>query len=185
MPRLETPPRARILAAAHAEFAASGLSGARIDAIAREAHASKERLYAHFATKRSLFDATLAESVERWSTAIPFDAQDLPGWAARLYDHLARHPDDGRLLLWAQIEGAAAPSPGVADLEQLEARRRSLQEAQAAGHIGRDWSPDELTTLVLGVVLAWFVTPSYSNLHQGPHERRTEIVRQAVARLVA
>jgi len=185
MARLETPPRERILAAAHVEFAVAGLSGARIDAIAREAHASKERLYAHFATKRDLFDATLAESVERWSTAIPFDADDLPSWAAHLHDHLARHPDDGRLLLWAQIEGAAAPSPGVADLDQLDARRRAVQEAQAAGRVRSDWAADELLTMVLGIVLAWFVTPSGSSLHQGPHDRRTEIVRQAVARLVA
>ena len=113
MPRRPTPPRERLLEAAQSEFAARGLAGARIDTIAREAEASKERLYAHFATKRELFDATLGESIDRWLAAIPFDAHDLPRWASRLYDHLATHPDDARLLLWGQIEGVSLPSPGT------------------------------------------------------------------------
>ena len=43
---------ARILEAAEAEFTRFGVIGARIDRIAREAHASKERLYAYFGDKQ-------------------------------------------------------------------------------------------------------------------------------------
>ena len=184
MPRRPTPPRERILAAAHAEFAARGLAGARIDSIAREAEASKERLYAHFATKRDLFDAALGDSIDRWIVAVPFDAHDLPTWACTLYDHLATHPDDARLLLWGQIEGATLPSPGVVDHQQLERRRLAVRDAQASGDIPSEWDADELLTMVFGSVLAWFVTPDATNLHTGPHERRCDVVRQAVRRLV-
>jgi AcrR family transcriptional regulator len=184
MERRATPPRQRILEAARGEFAANGLAGARIDAIAREAEASKERLYAHFSTKRDLFDAVLGESIDRWVQAIPFDAHDLPAWARRLYDHLALHPDDARMLLWGQIEGASLPSPGVVDHAQLEARRTAVQDAQEAGEIAAGWNADELLTMVFGVVLGWFVTPSATNLHGGPHERRCDVVEQAVRRLV-
>jgi AcrR family transcriptional regulator len=184
MPRRPTPPRERILDAARSEFAARGLAGARIDTIAREAEASKERLYAHFSTKRVLFDATLGESIDRWLAAIAFDAHDLPRWASRLYDHLSTNPDDARLLLWGQIEGASLPSPGVVDHDQLEARRQAVRDAQGAGAIPSEWDADELLTMVFGLVLAWFVTPDASNLHTGPHERRCEVVRQAVTRLV-
>jgi len=184
MPRRATPPRDRILEAAHAEFAARGLAGARVDSIAREAEASKERLYAHFSTKRDLFDAALGESIDRWLEAVPFDAHDLPQWASRLYDHLATHADDARLLLWGQIEGVALPSPGVVDHEQLDRRREAVRAAQASGDIPSDWDADELLTMVFGSVLAWFVTPTATNLHQGPHQRRCDVVEQAVRRLV-
>ncbi|WP_423919162.1 TetR family transcriptional regulator [Frigoribacterium sp. 2-23] len=185
MPRRATPPRERILAAAHTEFAARGLAGARIDSIAREAEASKERLYAHFATKRDLFDAALGESIDRWLSAIPFDAHDLPGWASRLYEHLATHADDARLLLWGQIEGASLPSPGVVDHDQLEARREAVRQAQESGEVNARWDADELLTMLFGLVLAWFVTPDATNLHVGPDERRRDVVEQAVRQLVA
>src|SRR5262249_15209214 len=49
--------RQRILEAAKREFAQYGLSGARINRIAANAHASKERLYAYFPSKEALFAA--------------------------------------------------------------------------------------------------------------------------------
>ena len=54
--------RRRILAAATAEFAEHGLAGARVDRIAAAAACSKERLYAHYGDKESLFTAVLNAS---------------------------------------------------------------------------------------------------------------------------
>jgi AcrR family transcriptional regulator len=51
--------RQRILAAATAEFARFGLSGARVDAIAGRARANKRMLYHYFGGKRDLFLAVL------------------------------------------------------------------------------------------------------------------------------
>jgi AcrR family transcriptional regulator len=51
--------RARILAAATAEFAASGLAGARVDRIAVAAGANKRMLYYYFGNKEALFLAVL------------------------------------------------------------------------------------------------------------------------------
>ncbi|AMM21902.1 hypothetical protein AX769_19325 [Frondihabitans sp. PAMC 28766] len=184
MPRRETPPRERILAAAHVEFAERGLAGARIDTIAREAEASKERLYAHFKTKRDLFDSAIGASVDRWVKAVPLDAHDLPGWASRLYLHFAEHVDDARLLLWGQIEGVTLSAPGIVDHEELTARRVGIRAAQAAGDIPRDWEPDELLTMTFGLVLAWFVTPQTQNLHRDDPERRAVVVREAVVRIL-
>lgn len=185
MQRRTTPPRERLLAAAHIEFAERGLSGARIDTIAREAEASKERLYAHFATKRDLFDSALGASIDRWVEAVPLDAHDLPGWASRLYLHFAQHVDDARLLLWGQIEGVTLSAPGIVNHEELESRRASVRAAQEAGDIPQDWQSDELLTMAFGIVLSWFVTPQTTNLHRENTERRAEIVRQAVGRILA
>ncbi|BDZ51806.1 hypothetical protein GCM10025867_40470 [Frondihabitans sucicola] len=185
MARRETPPRERILLAAHTEFAERGLAGARIDTIARSAEASKERLYAHFKTKRELFDAALGASIDRWVAAVPLDARDLPGWASRLYLHFSEHVDDARLLLWGQIEGVTLASPGVVDHAELEARRDGVRQAQAEGLIATDWRPDEVLTMSFGLVLAWFVTPVTTNVHLGDTERRAIVVQEAVTRLLS
>lgn len=185
MPRRETPPRERILRAAHVEFAERGLAGARIDSIARSAEASKERLYAHFTTKRDLFDAALGASIDRWVAAVPLDARDLPTWASRLYLHFSEHVDDARLLLWGQIEGVTLVSPGVVDHEELESRRRRVREAQADGLIAAGWRVDEVLTMAFGLVLSWFVTPVTTNVHLNDAERRAQVVHEAVTRLLA
>lgn len=185
MARRPVPPRERILEAAHHEFAARGFAGARIDTIAREAEASKERLYAHFATKRDLFDAALGASIDRWLDAVPFDARNLPTWARDLYLHLATNPEDARLLLWGQIEGSTLSSPGVVNHEQLEERRAGVREAQAEGLLGADWQVDELLTMTFGLVLGWFVTPSSVPVETADIRRRAIVVGEAVTRLIA
>ena len=52
--------KARLLAAATAEFAAYGVAGARVDRIAGAAQANKQLIYAYFGSKDDLFDAVLA-----------------------------------------------------------------------------------------------------------------------------
>jgi AcrR family transcriptional regulator len=185
MARRETPPRERILLAAHVEFAERGLSGARIDTIARTAEASKERLYAHFKTKRDLFDAALGASVDRWVAAVPFEARDLPTWASRLYLHFSEHVDDARLLLWGQIEGVTLASPGAVDHGELQARRDGVRQAQEEGLISSDWRVDEVLTMSFGLVLSWFVTPVTTNVHLEDTTRRSVVVGEAVTRLLA
>ncbi|MFD5430494.1 TetR/AcrR family transcriptional regulator, partial [Streptomyces sp. NPDC127084] len=51
--------RERILEAAMDEFALRGVDGARIDRIAKNAGASKERLYVYFGDKQTLFDEAI------------------------------------------------------------------------------------------------------------------------------
>jgi TetR/AcrR family transcriptional regulator len=51
--------RAAILQAAAKEFAELGIAGARIDAIAREAHVNKALLYYYFTDKETLYGAVL------------------------------------------------------------------------------------------------------------------------------
>jgi TetR/AcrR family transcriptional repressor of mexJK operon len=55
-----------ILAAARRMFLASGFGAVSMDAIAREAGASKATLYAYFASKEELFGAVVAQEGERY-----------------------------------------------------------------------------------------------------------------------
>ena len=56
-----------ILAAAQRTFLASGFEAASMDAIAREAGASKATVYAYFASKEELFGAVVARESERYA----------------------------------------------------------------------------------------------------------------------
>ena len=58
-PRRPAETRERILEAATGEFAARGLAGARVDAIAERASVNKRMLYHYFGSKDALFTAVL------------------------------------------------------------------------------------------------------------------------------
>src|SRR5882724_2004178 len=70
--------RGEILEAARAEFASYGLAGARIDRIARTANASKERLYAHFGDKETLFREVVAADSAEFFRAISLRRKNVP-----------------------------------------------------------------------------------------------------------
>jgi TetR/AcrR family transcriptional regulator, mexJK operon transcriptional repressor len=73
-----------ILAAAQRTFLASGFGAASMDAIAREAGASKATLYAYFASKEELFGAVVARESERYARGFSADALDPADVAASL-----------------------------------------------------------------------------------------------------
>jgi TetR/AcrR family transcriptional regulator, mexJK operon transcriptional repressor len=71
-----------ILAAAQRTFLASGFGAVSMDAIAREAGASKATLYAYFASKEELFGAVVARESERYArgfSAGVLDPRDVEG----------------------------------------------------------------------------------------------------------
>jgi AcrR family transcriptional regulator len=70
---------ARILAAARDEFAANGLAGARVDAIAAAAGVTKQLVYHYFEGKEKLFAAVLAEaSAAVMAELVGLDVAHLP-----------------------------------------------------------------------------------------------------------
>lgn len=174
MPRDSTATKLRILDAATAEFAAHGLAGARVDRVADRAGANKQLIYAYFASKEGLFDATLEFHLERLLDEVPFDADDLPGYAVALVDFGLAHPELLRLLHWHQLE-----RPGeLARLEQTAGSTRrkveALAKAQAAGTVDATLAPDELLAVILGVVQAV----------DDPEPRAIELRRQSIERAV-
>jgi AcrR family transcriptional regulator len=97
--------RRRILTAAAEEFANGGLSGARVDQIARRAETNERMLYYYFGSKEQLFTAVLEQALAGIVEAER--ALDLNGLApveaiTRLahfmWDYYRDHPDLLRLL---------------------------------------------------------------------------------------
>jgi TetR/AcrR family transcriptional repressor of mexJK operon len=82
-----------ILAAAQRTFLASGFGAASMDAIAREAGASKATVYAYFASKEGLFGAVVARESERYAegfTAGELDPGDVEGSLRAIADRFLR-----------------------------------------------------------------------------------------------
>ncbi|TFD92011.1 TetR/AcrR family transcriptional regulator [Cryobacterium lactosi] len=186
------PTRQRILEAARVEFAAHGLAGARIDRIARNASASKERLYAYYRHKAELFSAVLELNLIEFASAVQQNAgESLPEFAGALYDHAVAHPEYLRMIDWANLEGQEVINPPVNLINEFHAERlRGVIALQAAGSVDPSWDPDHLNALVFGIVSCWIHEPA-SALAAGRKPdadalaaRRASVVR-AVERLVA
>jgi AcrR family transcriptional regulator len=145
--------KARILEAATAEFAAAGLAGARVDRIAERAGANKQLIYAYFGSKEKLFDTTIETQLGRVLDAVPFDANDLPGYATRFYDLLAGDPTLLRLWRWQALErpGALARMPQA--VESTLAKLGAVADAQAAGVVDASLPPEGLLDVVLALIL--------------------------------
>src|ERR1700759_2936697 len=138
MPDLPTTPRGtatsrRILDSAAAEFAERGIAGARIDRIVAAAHTNKAQLYGYFGSKDELFDAVIAASIDRITNAVPFDVDDMAGWAVGLYDENLRHPELVRLTAWVRLE--RRPAGLLFSSYDDEPKRMAVAKAQADGRL--------------------------------------------------
>lgn len=153
MARDSSATKARLLDAAFSEFAAYGIAGARVDRIAEAAQANKRLIYVYYGNKEQLFDAVLQRALETGSESVPFDADDLPGYAGAVFDHLVERPSLMRLVLWKQLE-----RPGVTDTEAASylGKIAAVRQAQEAGLIDAATDAADVLTLVIALSQAWF-----------------------------
>ncbi|MDL9936882.1 TetR family transcriptional regulator [Gordonia sp. ABSL1-1] len=92
-----------ILAAAHAEFAAHGIAGARMDRIASSAGCNKERIYGHFGNKEALFAAVLAEAILALADQVRPGEGTTAEYIGRLFDYHRADPSVLRLLMFEAL----------------------------------------------------------------------------------
>lgn len=177
------------MGAARTEFARYGLAGARVDRIAAEARASKERLYAYFGDKRSLFAAVLALNLQETTDGIPRDALDLPGFVGAMFDHATDNPEHLRMLDWARLEEEPDLLPRV-PCGRPGPSSEDIVRAQARGIIDAAWNPDDLVILLFSLATAWAQSPQAlftgdSEEPDGTRESRRNAAVDAACRLLA
>ena len=102
--------RKNILAVAMAEFAANGLSGARIDEIAAKTSTSKRMIYYYFGDKEGLYGRALEEAyreVRAGEQELELDhltpVEALKRLAEFTFDHHSRHPEFIRMVMIENI----------------------------------------------------------------------------------
>jgi AcrR family transcriptional regulator len=180
--------RDTILSAARSEFAQFGLAGARIDRIAKVANASKERLYAHFGDKETLFRSVVAADAAEFFAAVTLRPDAVPEFVGDIYELACRRPEHLRMITWANLEGLALSPPPIDDRETVAARDiRTIEAAQAAGYVDATWRPLDLLVLLFGVALAWAQSPHPDAVTADPSilaARRAAAV-EAARRIVA
>jgi AcrR family transcriptional regulator len=147
----------RLLLAAVDEFAQHGLAGARIDRIAERADANKRLIYAYFGSKDDLFDAVLARSLGVLTEAVPFTAEDLPGYAGALFDQLADQPKVLRLATCRNFERASASDPERASYAGKVA---AIKAAQKAGTVDAAIPAADLLAMTMSLVTSWLAAPA-------------------------
>ncbi|RUP01356.1 MAG: TetR/AcrR family transcriptional regulator [Mycobacterium sp.] len=180
--------RDTILTAARSEFAQFGLAGARIDRIARAANASKERLYAHFRDKETLFRSVVAADSAEFFAAVVVRPEAVAEFVGDIYDLACRRPEHLRMITWANLEGLTLDPPPSQEWDSVPARDiRAIQEAQAAGQVDPAWAPLELLVVLFGVGLSWAQSPHPDARTSDPEAiaaRRAALV-EAARRIIA
>ena len=135
--------RERILDAALACFARTGLSGTRIEAIAQDAGLSKTNLLYYFRSKNALYLAVLTRTLDMWLEPLrAIDADRDPREALGHYitaklEAARDHPEASRLFALEVMQGAPMLSAVLAtDLKELVDRKVALlQRWQAEGRL--------------------------------------------------
>jgi AcrR family transcriptional regulator len=144
--------KGRILEAATAEFAEHGLAGARVDRIAARAGANKQLIYAYFGSKEGLFDSVLEANISVLLETVHFTADDLPAYAATLFDFAVAHPELVRLVRWHQLERPGVmdqlPDTAASNLRKLDA----LAAEQEAGAVNDALPAHQLLALLLTLI---------------------------------
>jgi len=157
-PRDSAATRRRLLQAARAEFTAHGIAGARVERIASGANANKAQIYQYYGDKDGLFDAVLESFTEEAVGAVLIDANDLPAYAARLFDYHFDHPDLLRLVTWARLEGRTTPSTQAQRTTSYRRRSEAIKKAQQDGRVNDALSAAHILDLIESLAVGWTTT---------------------------
>ncbi len=175
--------RKRILEAATSEFAAFGIAGGRVDRIARSAAANKNLIYVYFGSKELLFGAVLERHLGDVYESVLFTPEDLPGYAARLFDFVMEHPQLIRLLAWWGLEQKGEWPAGPR--ASVDVKLKGLRKAQREGWINGEFTPAFLLAAVIALCNAWTAANPLGLFIDPDAGVDRESAREAVARAVA
>lgn len=147
--------QANIIAVAMAEFAANGLSGARMDEIAAKTRTSKRMIYYYFGDKDGLYRRVLEEAYSKVREGEQkLDLDHLPPVEAlkRLveftFDHHSRNPDFIRMVMIENVHhGAYMEQSGMirsVNAGAIEKLEEICRRGREAGLFRTDVAPVEL-----------------------------------------
>jgi AcrR family transcriptional regulator len=174
--------------AAVQEFAAHGISGARVERIAQSASTSKERIYAYFRSKEELYWEVVSLELAKLTEATRMDPSDLAEYAGRLFDYYEEHPESYRLMAWGQLESADSGPQSKHLRPVVEEKTKKIADAQSAGHVDPTWTPWETLILVSELAAMWCRQSSGQkppvSSNEAERRRRRTVVVESVRRLM-
>jgi AcrR family transcriptional regulator len=181
--------RAKVMAAARALFAERGYEPATIRDIAKGAGMSTGAVFANFQDKAELFDAVLAEDMERVAAALG-EALAAPGdTATRLQAGLsaAYHASYDQLPLVQAVVARAWFQPAAAEKRTREtlapltgAVAGVLAEGVAAGELQRDADVSLLASLIWEAFVANFRRAAYDGWDEAQMSAHLDLQIKAI-----
>jgi TetR/AcrR family transcriptional regulator len=132
--------REKILAAATAEFAAKGLAGARVDAIARRARVNKQMLYYCFGDKRELYREILRRKFAERAAFLDSMPAAIEDALLHLFDSGTQDLDFVRMLEWEALDSSSTAKTVAAE-ERRALFAKAIEKfgaAQLAGALAAD-----------------------------------------------
>jgi AcrR family transcriptional regulator len=177
--------RQRLIDAARAEFAEFGIAGGRVDRIARNAESNKAQIYHYYGSKDGMFDAVWEAIVTQIVDEAPIDVEDLPGYAARLAEGYATHPDLTRIITWQRLERSDDP-PHAFAVKSTKSKVDAIAAAQAQGVVPDHFDASVLLALILHIAALWGMSSPdvLAVVDLNDHDRPSHTVKEAVARLL-
>ena len=145
----------RIIAAAKREFAMYGIAGARIERIAKEAHTSKERLYAYFRSKEALYAHVTNQELAAVISAIHMDPTNLPDYAGKVFDYSNANPELFRIVNWGRLELTGNLSADDPTLNTIRQKIEQLRKAQQDDLLDPGWDPIDVYALLIQIATTW------------------------------
>ncbi|MCU1487695.1 MAG: TetR/AcrR family transcriptional regulator [Actinomycetia bacterium] len=151
----------RILQAARREFAAKGISGARVDAIAARARTNKRMIYYYFGSKDGLFREVLRQQLASRAAQQPETDADTGTWGDRIARRQAMTlgiNDYVRLLMWEALEttSSSRKKPLIAQEERMALfaeLRGHVEAAQADGSLRPDLDAGQMLLTELALTM--------------------------------
>jgi AcrR family transcriptional regulator len=161
----------RILQAAFSEFAANGLEGARVDAIAERAQANKGMIYHYYGNKEGLFQAVLERAYEEIRTreqGLDMEGRDteeaIRDLVAFTFNYFFERPEFIRLLNNENLYHAEhiRTSTRIAELHSpfVEQLKSVLARGARRGTFRTDVDPVQLYITIAGLSYFYFSNAS-------------------------
>lgn len=143
--------KARIAAAAVAEFARAGYEGARIEAIARKAGCNRAMIYFYFNGKRGLFEAALNAVADQRTAQIEGQPPTLADGLIYWFRQNLADPERIRLVMQEALAALPADAQPTHRRPYLDQQLGTIRAFQAAGLLRADLDPRHLLTMILAV----------------------------------
>jgi AcrR family transcriptional regulator len=160
--------RARILSAARREFAAKGIAGARVDAIAKRAGVNKRMLYHYFMSKDGLFQAVLLRTLAERLSHVTGDGHETVRRLQGRSTFYLSSKEYVRLLMWEALERPSTePSERPERAAAYERLRRQVAADQERGVIPQEFDTRQWALAELAIGLMPVAFPQLTRLTVG------------------
>lgn len=185
--------RRRIFDAAVEEFAAYGGAGARVDRIAKNAHANKESIYRYYGTKDELLHRVLDKYLDEYGAVLIPKAMEPDEYVTGLFRHQSVHSELVRLLQWEALEFGADLDPGTVENRENHYAEKiaSIAELQDTEEIDPEFDPRHLLLVLLSLAHYWHALPQVVRMIMGREPNAEDlahheaVLAECVRRIVA